>query len=81
VPFSGTYATIVAVAVTPSEDSQFGEWVKARRQSLGMSLRQLSEKTQMSNPYLSQVERGLTFPDDLVRDRLIAALGDSSEGP
>ena len=41
----------------------------------------LFEKTQASNPYLSQVERGLRIPNDAVRDRLIAALSDAGEGP
>jgi transcriptional regulator with XRE-family HTH domain len=71
----------VAVDVTLPDDGDFGEWVKTRRRSLGLSLRQLSEKTQMSNPYLSEVERGLRIPNDVVRDRLVAVLGDDAGGP
>ena len=64
---------------TLADDEPFGEWVKARRQSLGVSLRQLAETTQVSNPYLSQVERGWRIPEDAVRARLIAALSDPEQ--
>ena len=85
VPFSVAQARAerdhVRVDATLADDEPFGEWVKARRQSLGLSLRQLAEKTLVSNPYLSQVERGWRSPDDAVRARLIAALSDPEEGP
>ena len=37
-----------------------GAFIRAQRQMANLSLRQLSALTEVSNPYLSQVERGLT---------------------
>jgi len=41
-----------------SEDSQVGQRIKERRQSLGISLRELAGRTELSAAFLSQVERG-----------------------
>ena len=39
-----------------------GEFIRAQRESARMSLRRLSEVAGISNPYLSQIERGLRKP-------------------
>lgn len=39
-----------------------GEFIRAQREQAHMSLRELAERTQVSNPYLSQIERGLHEP-------------------
>jgi transcriptional regulator with XRE-family HTH domain len=39
-----------------------GDFIRAQRQMANLSLRQLSALTEVSNPYLSQVERGLHAP-------------------
>jgi transcriptional regulator with XRE-family HTH domain len=39
-----------------------GAFIRAQRTLANLSLRQLAELTRASNPYLSQVERGLHEP-------------------
>ena len=39
-----------------------GGFIRAQRQMANLSLRQLSALTEVSNPYLSQVERGRHDP-------------------
>src|SRR5207237_2435917 len=39
-----------------------GAFIREQRQQARLSLRQLAEMTSLSNPYLSQVERGLHQP-------------------
>ena len=39
-----------------------GEFLKDQRRGAQMTLRQLAEQTGVSNPYLSQIERGLRRP-------------------
>jgi len=46
---------------TPTGESprrMLGGFIRAQRQMANLSLRQLSVLTEVSNPYLSQVERG-----------------------
>jgi len=51
--------------MTEAWDSQMealGAFIKSKRKLANLSLRQLAERTKLSNPYLSQVERGLHQP-------------------
>jgi len=41
---------------------ELGNFIRAQRRMARLSLRQLSELSSVSNPYLSQVERGLYRP-------------------
>jgi transcriptional regulator with XRE-family HTH domain len=56
-----------------------GEFIRAQRQMANLSLRQLSALTQVSNPYLSQVERGLHEPSVRVLRSIADALNVSAE--
>jgi transcriptional regulator with XRE-family HTH domain len=56
-----------------------GEFIRAQRQLANLSLRQLSALTEVSNPYLSQVERGLHEPSVRVLRSIANALNVSSE--
>ena len=56
-----------------------GEFIRAQRQMANLSLRQLSAMTQVSNPYLSQVERGLHEPSVRVLRSIAEALNVSAE--
>lgn len=40
----------------------FGEFVRSQRTMARLSLRELAERTNLSNPYLSKLERGLHKP-------------------
>ncbi len=52
----------------------FGTYLRAQRQLAQLSLRQLAELTKVSNPYLSQIERGLHQPSIGIIKSLAEAL-------
>jgi transcriptional regulator with XRE-family HTH domain len=56
-----------------------GDFIRAQRQMANLSLRQLSALTEVSNPYLSQVERGLHEPSVRVLRSIANALNVSAE--
>jgi transcriptional regulator with XRE-family HTH domain len=56
-----------------------GAFIRARRKLANLSLRQLAEMTSLSNPYLSQVERGLHQPSVRVLKLISDALNVSAE--
>ncbi|MDP9444465.1 MAG: helix-turn-helix domain-containing protein [Actinomycetota bacterium] len=56
-----------------------GEYLREQRRQARLSLRQLSELAGVSNPYLSQIERGLRRPSAEVLQQLAKALRVSAE--
>ena len=56
-----------------------GAFIRTQRQLANLSLRQLAELTSLSNPYLSQVERGLHQPSVRVLKAISDALNVSAE--
>lgn len=56
-----------------------GELIADRRRAAELTLRQLAELTGVSNPYLSQIERGLRRPSAEVLQQLSKALRVSAE--
>ena len=56
-----------------------GNFIRAQRQMADLSLRQLSALTEVSNPYLSQIERGLHEPSLRVLRSIADALNVSTE--
>ena len=56
-----------------------GSFIRAQRKMANLSLRQLAELTKLSNPYLSQVERGLHQPSVRVLKQISEALNVSAE--
>jgi transcriptional regulator with XRE-family HTH domain len=56
-----------------------GAFIRTQRQMANLSLRQLAELTSLSNPYLSQVERGLHQPSVRVLKAISDALNLSAE--
>jgi transcriptional regulator with XRE-family HTH domain len=56
-----------------------GDYLREQRVSAKLSLRQLAEQTGVSNPYLSQIERGLRRPSAEVLQQLAKALRISAE--
>ena len=57
-----------------TENGAVGERVKALRRSLGLSLRDLAERSGVSAPMLSQVERGDTSPTLTVASKIASGL-------
>ncbi|NIK54458.1 helix-turn-helix domain-containing protein [Kribbella shirazensis] len=56
-----------------------GEYLAEQRRNAQLSLRQLSDLAGVSNPYLSQIERGLRKPSAEVLQQLAKALRISAE--
>ena len=56
-----------------------GEYLRDQRETSRLSLRQLAEQAGVSNPYLSQIERGLRRPSAEVLQQLAKALRISAE--
>ena len=56
-----------------------GEFIRDQRQVGRISLRKLSEMAGISNPYLSQIERGLRKPSAEILQQIARALEISSE--
>jgi transcriptional regulator with XRE-family HTH domain len=62
-----------------SQRELLGAFIKEQRKKANLSLRQLAELTSLSNPYLSQVERGLHQPSVRVLRAISDALNLSAE--
>ena len=56
-----------------------GEFLREQRQNAKLSLRQLADAAGVSNPYLSQIERGLRKPSAEILQQLAKALRISAE--
>lgn len=56
-----------------------GEFIREQRASGQLSLRKLSELAGVSNPYLSQIERGLRKPSAEILQQIARALSISAE--
>jgi transcriptional regulator with XRE-family HTH domain len=66
----------------PEWESQLkalGSYLRAQRRLANLSLRQMADMAQISNPYLSQIERGLHEPSVHVLRSLAKALNVSAE--
>jgi transcriptional regulator with XRE-family HTH domain len=59
--------------------SDLGDYLREQRHSAQLSLRQLSEVAGISNPYISQIERGLKKPSAEILQALAKALRISAE--
>ncbi len=56
-----------------------GSFIRSQRESAEFSLRQLAERAGVSNPYLSQIERGLRKPSAEVLGQIAKGLRVSAE--
>src|SRR6266550_2248705 len=66
--------TIEQPSGAPERLIEIGPRVRALREAMGLSLRDLSARTAVSPPMLSQVERGETSPTVAVAARIAAGL-------
>jgi transcriptional regulator with XRE-family HTH domain len=62
-----------------SLSNQLGDYLREQRTASRLSLRQLAEQVGVSNPYLSQIERGLRRPSAEVLQQLSKALRISAD--
>jgi transcriptional regulator with XRE-family HTH domain len=56
-----------------------GGFIRSQREAAQVSVRQLAEKAGVSNPYLSQIERGLRKPSAEVLNQIAKALRVSAD--
>jgi transcriptional regulator with XRE-family HTH domain len=56
-----------------------GKFIREQRSAVGMSLRKLASTAGVSNPYLSQIERGLRRPSAEILNGIAKALRISAE--
>jgi len=80
----GAAAAAAGVAGAAAGDAaarvgRVGDYLKEQRLASRLSLRQLADRAGVSNPYLSQIERGLRKPSAEVLNQLAKALHISSE--
>ncbi len=66
-------------AVVTHAASDIGSYIRSQREAAQVSVRQLAEKAGVSNPYLSQIERGLRKPSAEVLNQIAKALRLSAE--
>src|ERR1700722_19078376 len=69
-----TYARMTATEHTVTSPELLGARVRALREAMDLSLRDLAERCGVSAPMLSQVERGETSPTLQVATRIAAGL-------
>jgi transcriptional regulator with XRE-family HTH domain len=66
-------------AVVSTAASDIGSFIRAQREAAHVSVRQLADNAGVSNPYLSQIERGLRKPSADVLSQIAKALRVSAE--
>ena len=59
--------------------AELGEFIRTQREVARMSVRRLAEVAGVSNPYLSQIERGLRKPSAEILQQIAKALQISAE--
>jgi transcriptional regulator with XRE-family HTH domain len=67
------------IPLGPLGGNSLGDYLREQRQSARLSLRQLAELAGVSNPYLSQIERGLKKPSAEILQQLAKGLEVSAE--
>jgi transcriptional regulator with XRE-family HTH domain len=60
--------------VNESKHSDLGEFIRQQRERANLSLRRLADQAGISNPYLSQIERGIRKPSAEILKSLSRAL-------
>ena len=70
---------IVAARVVSNAAQDIGSFIRPQREAAQVSMRQLSQLAGVSNPYLSQIERGLRKPSAEVLGQIAKGLRVSSE--
>jgi transcriptional regulator with XRE-family HTH domain len=63
----------------PTPTSPLGDYIRRQRELQALSMRQLAALVGISNPYLSQIERGLREPSEKVLDAIAHSLELSAE--
>src|SRR5689334_22670029 len=67
------------VTVNPVKVGSIGEYIRQQREQAKISMRQLASAAGVSNPYLSQIERGLRKPSAEILQQIAKGLRISAE--
>ncbi|WP_288811956.1 helix-turn-helix domain-containing protein [uncultured Gordonia sp.] len=78
-PDSTTPIAVEAVEAVANAAQDIGAFIRSQRVAGKVSLRQLAERAGVSNPYLSQIERGLRKPSAEVLAQIAKGLRVSAE--
>jgi transcriptional regulator with XRE-family HTH domain len=62
-----------------AEDRSLGDIIRRQRELNALSMRQFAQMVGISNPYLSQIERGLRDPSEKVVDAIAQSLQMSAD--
>jgi transcriptional regulator with XRE-family HTH domain len=65
--------------MSPGKVSAIGSYIREQREQAKISLRQLADSAGISNPYLSQIERGLRRPSADILQQIAKGLRISAE--
>ena len=65
--------------MSPVNVSAIGAYIREQREQAKISLRQLAQSAGISNPYLSQIERGLRRPSADILQQIAKGLRISAE--
>jgi transcriptional regulator with XRE-family HTH domain len=76
---AATSALSSALPTSLPSGADIGGFIKEQRETAKISLRRLAEEAGVSNPYLSQIERGLRRPSAEILQQLAKALRISAE--
>jgi transcriptional regulator with XRE-family HTH domain len=71
--------TLAGVKEFPDPWQELGEFIREQRSVARLSVRRLSDMAGISNPYLSQIERGLRRPSAEILQQIARALRISAE--
>ncbi len=63
----------------PQESSPLGEFIRRQREMSALSMREFARLAGISNPYLSQIERGLRAPSEQVMQAIADTLKVSAD--
>ncbi|HEY2437789.1 MAG TPA: helix-turn-helix transcriptional regulator [Solirubrobacteraceae bacterium] len=63
----------------PGSSTSLGEIIRQQRELSALSMRQFAQLAGISNPYLSQIERGLRAPSEQVLDAIANTLQVSAD--
>lgn len=69
----------LTVSVNPVNVGSIGEYIRQQREQAKISMRQLASAAGVSNPYLSQIERGLRRPSAEILQQIAKGLRISAE--
>ena len=65
--------------MSPMNVNTIGSYIREQREQARISLRQLAQNAGISNPYLSQIERGLRRPSADILQQIAKGLRISAE--